>query len=140
MVLCTCQIIHYFFVKPIYPSLSSEIISVERYAFRGGEEGETGFLGHPITTTTLLHNDRCTVDLSLYNLGSDCAVPALYICTMCLTLLNSSITLMAIQVLHYTNCSRYTMVSFTQRLGSCSSNLPQAPFIHTAQGNLFCAI
>lgn len=138
MVLCTCQIIHYFFlVKPIYLSLSSEIISVERYAFRGGWGG---FMGHPITTTTLLHNDRCTVDLSLYNLGSDCAVPALYICTMCLTLLNSSITLMAIQVLHYTNCSRYTMVSFTQRLGSCLSNLPQAHFIHTAQGSsLFCA-
>lgn len=61
----------FFFVKPFYLILPSEIISVERWGLRGWESGWSC-----TTTTTLLHNDRCTVDLSPYNLGSDCAIPA----------------------------------------------------------------
>lgn len=65
------------FVKPSYLSLSSEIISVERWLLR--RRG-----GNAVTLVT--PPALMTVDLSPHNLRSDCAVPACCVFALCVQL------------------------------------------------------
>ena len=127
-------------VKPIYLVLSSEI----NYLLRDGFWGEGGWscIGHPTTTTTTttpLHEDRCTVDLSLHNLGSDCAVPA---CVSLHYVFNPVKQLYHVHgnpgfVLHQLQQIYYGILYLEIRGSGFLAIFSQAHFIHATQGSLF---